>query len=201
MATIDPDYMTLEYRCRYRGVPSLDHAPEDFPMEWSVSIQGRVWDEGDEDNDGRDVHVGDARFSIVPDAGTIDLFMTLDAVNQELAGVAEMLTNERPDLMPNAGMDLGGDLLVLSSLWVDPQFRGHKIGHSVLKAILGTVGRGTSLVILQAAPVLTDDGTGEDSPQYTAGTAALRRYWADFGFQEAARDYLALCEMADAFDA
>jgi GNAT superfamily N-acetyltransferase len=150
MATIDPHYMTLDYRCRYRGVPSLDHAPEDFPMEWAVSVQGRVWDESDEDNDGRDV---------------------------------------------------GGDLLVLSSLWVDPRFRGHKIGHSILKAIMGTVGRGTSLVILQAAPVLTDDGPEEDSPQHTAAKAALRRYWADFGFHEAARDYLALGEMADAFDA
>lgn len=38
----------------------------------------------------------------------IDLFMTLDAVDQGLANVAEMLTVERPDLTPNAGMDLGG---------------------------------------------------------------------------------------------
>lgn len=201
MATIDPDYMTLKYSCQYRGVPSLDHDPGDFPMDWEVSIDGLVWDEGEEDNDGRDVHIGDARFSIVPDAGMIDLFMTLDAVDQEMANVAEMLTVERPDLMPNAGMDLGGDLLILSSLWVDPQFRGHKIGHAILKAILGTVGRATSLVVLEAAPVLTDDGPQEGSPEHTAAKAALRRYWADFGFQDAARDYLALGEMADAFDA
>jgi GNAT superfamily N-acetyltransferase len=102
--------------------------------------------------------------------------------------------------MPNAGMDLGGDLMILSSLWVDPQFRGHKIGHAILKAILGTVGRATSLVVLQA-PVLTDDGLLEGSPEHTAAKAALRRYWADFGFQKAAGDYLALGEMADAFDA
>lgn len=116
MATIDPDYMTLKYSCQYRGVPSRDHDPGDFPMDWEVSIDGLAWDEGEEDNDGRDVHVGDARFSIVPDAGMIDLFMTLDAVDQEMANVAEMLTVERPDLMPNAGMDLGGDLLIMSSL-------------------------------------------------------------------------------------
>lgn len=125
----------------------------------------------------------------------IDLFMTLDAVDQDLANIAEMPTIERPDLIPNAGMDLGGDLLVLTSLWVDPKFRGNKIGHAILKAILGTVGRATSLVVLPASPVLTDDGPQEGSPEHVAAKAALRRYWADFGFQEAAGDYLALGEM------
>jgi GNAT superfamily N-acetyltransferase len=169
-------------------------------MDWSVSIEGLVWDSEDDDGDGREVHVGDARFSVVPDAGLIDLFMTLDAVDHELAGVAEMLTTERPDLLPNAAMELGGDLLVLSSLWIDPEFRGHKIGHAILKAILGTVGRATALVVLQASPVLTDDGPEEGSPEHSAAKEALRRYWADFGFREAARDYLVLGEMADAFD-
>jgi hypothetical protein len=137
----------------------------------------------------------------VPDAGLIDLFDTLDAVDQELASVAEMLTIERPELMPEAGMELGGDLLVLSSLWIDPKFRGHNLGHSVLKAILGTVGRAAAMVILQASPVLTDDGPEEGSPEHTASKEALRRYWTGFGFLEAAGDYLVLGTMADAFDA
>ncbi|MET4144327.1 hypothetical protein [Arthrobacter sp. UYCo732] len=200
MATVDPDYMRLTYSCEYRGIPSLDHDPSDFPMNWSVSIDGLVWDEGEEDNDGREVHIGNAWFSIVPDAGMIDLFWTLDAVNQELANVAEMLTTERPDLMPNSGMDLGGDLLVLSSLRIEPQFRGNKLGHAILKAILGTAGRAVSLVVLQAAPLFSDEGPIEGSPEHTAAKAALRRYWADFGFQDASGDYLALGEMADAFD-
>lgn len=97
-------------------------------------------------------------------------------------------------------MDLGGDLMVLHSLRIEPRFRGNKIGHAVLKAILGTVGRSVSLVVLEAAPVLTDDGLQEGSPEHVAAKAALRRYWADFGFQVAAGDYLALGEMADAFD-
>lgn len=84
----------------------------------AVSIEGTVRDEGEEDGDGREVHVGEARVTVVPDAGMIDLFYTLDAVDRDLANVAEMLTVERPDLMPGAGMELGGDLLVLSSLWI-----------------------------------------------------------------------------------
>jgi GNAT superfamily N-acetyltransferase len=200
MPALNPDYMTLDYRCQYRGIPGLDHDPGYFPMDWTVSVDGMVWDEGEEDNDGREVHVGDARFSIVPDAGLIDLFMTLDAVDQELANVAEMLTVERPDLMPDAEMELGGDLLVLSSLWIDPAFRGHKLGHAILRAILGTVGRAAALVILQASPVLTDDGPEEGSPEHAAAKDALRRYWADYGFQIAARDYLVAGAMVDAFD-
>lgn len=80
------------------------------------------------------------------------MFDTLEAGDQELANVAEMLTVERPDLLPAAGMELGGDLVVLSSLWIDPAYRGHKLGYEILRDILGTVGRAAALVILQASP-------------------------------------------------
>lgn len=202
MAALDPEYMTLAYSCQYRGVPSLDHDPSDYPMDWTVTIDAPAWAEGNSDDfeDDRRVQVGKAHLSIVPDAGLIDLFDTLDAVDQMLANVGEMLTTERPELMPNAGMELGGDLMVLHSIWIDPRFRGHKLGHKILKAILGTVGRATALVVLQASPVLADDGPVEDSQEHTAAKDALRRYWADYGFQPAAGDYLALGEMADAFD-
>lgn len=104
MATLDPDYMTLTYTCEYRGIPSLDHDPSDFPMNWTVSIDAPAWAEGDKDDfdDDSRIPVGKAHLSIIPDAGMIDLFDTLDAVDQQLANVAEMLTVERPDLMPNA---------------------------------------------------------------------------------------------------
>lgn len=202
MAALDPEYMTLDYRCQYRGVPSLDHDPSDYPMDWTVTIDAPAWAEGNSDDyeDDRRVPVGKAHLSIVPDAGLIDLFDTLDAVDQTLANVGEMLTTKRPDLMISSGMELGGDLLVLHSLWIDPTFRGHKLGNKILKAILGTVGRATALVILQASPVLTDDGPLEGSPEHAAAKAALRRYWADYGFREAAGDYLVLGEMADAVD-
>jgi GNAT superfamily N-acetyltransferase len=196
--------MTFDYRCEYRGIPGTDHDVEDYPMNWSVAVDGTVWEEdeaGTPIGDGEEVHVGDARFTVVPDAGLIDLFDTLDAVDQELANVAEMLTIERPDLMTSAGMELGGDLLVLSSLWIDPKYRGHRIGHAVLEAILGTVGRATTLVILQASPAPTNEGPEEGSPEHAAAKDALRRYWSDFGFQEAAGDYLVLGDMADASDA
>lgn len=200
MAGLDPQYLTFDYRCQYRGIPGPDHDPEDYPMVWTVSVGGNARDAGEEDNDGEDVHVGDASFTLVPDAGLIDLFDTLDAVDQELANVASMLTIERPDLMPEAGMELGGDLLVLSSLWVAPEYRGRKTGHAILKAILGTVGRATALVILQATPVLTDGGPEEGTPEHAAAKKELRRYWKGFGFEEAAGDYLVLGTMAVVFE-
>ncbi|MEV7132151.1 hypothetical protein AB0N24_04600 [Arthrobacter sp. NPDC093128] len=191
MPPLDPEYLTFDYHCHYRGIPGPDHDPEDYPMTWTVSVNATVWDE-DDDGDGEEVHVGDARFTIVPDAGDIELFLTLDAVDQELANVAEMLTVERPDLMPAAGMDLGGDLLVLSSLWIEPKFRGHQTGHTVLTAILSTVGRAAAMVILEAAPLLSDDAPEEDTPQHLAAKTALHRYWTRFGFRSAFRDYLVL---------
>lgn len=93
--------------------------PPPAPKDWTVTIDAPAWAEGNSDDfeDDRRVLVGKAHLSIVPDAGPIDLFDTLEAVDQILANVGEMLTLKRPDLMISAGMELGGDLLVLHSLW------------------------------------------------------------------------------------
>ncbi|WP_308159980.1 hypothetical protein [Arthrobacter sp. ISL-5] len=164
-------------------------------MDWNVSVGRTVW--GDEDGgDEEDVPVGKASFRIVPDAGTIDLLDTMEAVDQEMMRVAEMLFHERPDLMRSAGMDLGSDLLLLSSMTVEPRFRGNRMGHAILKAILGTVARNIALVILEAAPLLTDDGPEEGTPEHAAAREALRRYWMNFGFRQAAGDYLFFLEAA-----
>jgi len=157
-------------------------------MDWSVSVTGTEWADDDDESDGEDVHVGGAFVRMVPDAGSLDLLYTMDAVDSEMMGVAEMLHHERPNLM--AAMDLGGDLLVLSSMTVEPRFRGNRTGHAMLRAILGTVGRNTALVILEAAPLLGDDAPMEGSPEHAAARKKLRRYWMDFGFREAAGDYL-----------
>jgi GNAT superfamily N-acetyltransferase len=198
MTTFDPESLTLRYSCEYRGIPGPGHDPSDYPMDWKVSVEGTAYetdDQGFDIGDGEDVHVGDARVRVIPDAGSIDLLDTMDAVDSEVMGVAEMLFNERPDLVED--LEAGGDLLILSSLWIDPRFRGNKIGHTILKAILGSVGRVAALVVLQAAPVLSDDGPEEDTPEHEAAKGALRRYWTGFGFVEAAGDYLFLGDMAE----
>lgn len=80
----------------------------------------------------------------------------------------------------------------------NPNFRGLKLGHKILKAILGTLGRAAALVILEASPVLTDDGPVDGGPEHAAAKA-LRRYWADY-FQEAAGSNTLARWMADAFE-
>lgn len=191
MPALDPDELTFRYSCEYRGIPGPDHDPADYPIDRTVSVRGTVW-HTDDAGDGEDVPVGEASFRIIPDAGTIHLPDTMDAVDQEMMLLAEMLFHERPDLMHSAGMDLGGDLLILTSMRVEPKFRGNRTGHTILKAILGTVARNTSMVILEAVPPLDEDGSEEGWPEYAAAKTALRRYWMDFGFREAAGDYLFL---------
>lgn len=198
MTAFDPESLTFRYSCEHRGIPGPGHDPGDYPIDWEVSVDGIIYetdDEGYDIGDGEDVHVGDARVRIIPDAGAIDLLDTMDAVDSEAVGVAEMLLNERPDLIEE--LESGGDLVILSFLWIDPKFRGDKIGHTVLRAILGTVGRAAALVVLQAAPVLNEDGPEEGSKEHKAALAGLRRYWAGFGFEEAAGDYLVLEDLAD----
>lgn len=110
--------LTFDYHCQFGWTPGVRHNPEDYPMVWTVRVKGSEWDEEDDGGDGQEVSVGKAELYVVPDAGIIDLFLTLDAVNQEVANVAEMLTFKRPDFLEE--MALGGDLLILSSLQIAP---------------------------------------------------------------------------------
>lgn len=54
--------------------------------------------------------------------------------------------------------------------------------------------------MLQAVPVPGYGAPEEGTPAHRASKAAPGRYWADYGFREAAGGYLVLGEMADAFD-
>lgn len=70
MADLVPEYLTFDYRCRYRGIPGAHHDPEDYPMVWTVKVKGTVWDDDDDDGgDGKEVTVGAAQLYMVPDAG------------------------------------------------------------------------------------------------------------------------------------
>lgn len=195
MPSLDPENLTFEYGCVYNGVPGPEHDPEDYSMAWTVKVNGYVgFDEGGGDS-GNEVHVGAAMFYIVPDVSEIDLVDTLDAHSQELYNVAHMLVHERPDLLPS----MQPDLLYLQSVQVKPEFRGHGVGHSILEAILATVGRGVGTVVLMPAPILRDEqgkwveGTPEeDTAEHLRIQESLKRYWMDFGFVEATPTYLAL---------
>jgi hypothetical protein len=198
MADLVPEYLTFDYSCQFRGVPGAHHHPEDYPVPWSVKAKGTVWDADDDGGDGTEVTVGKAHVYLIPDAGIIDLFLTLDAVNPEVANVGEMLSLKRPDLIED--MALGGDLLIVSSVWIEPKFRGNMLGHAVLKAILCTIGRSVAQVVLQASPASAIGAPEEGTPEHEAGKAALRRYWESFGFRPADGDYLVFDNMADVLD-
>ncbi|WP_255770049.1 hypothetical protein [Pseudarthrobacter sulfonivorans] len=198
MAGLVPEYLTFDYRCHFRGIPGAHHDPEDYPVPWTVTVTGTVWDEDDDGADGMEVPVGKAQLYLVPDAGIIDLLLTLDAANQDVAGVGAMLSLKRPDLIQD--MALGGDLLIVSSLCIQPRFRGNKLGHAVLKAVLCTIGRSAVQVIMEASPVPADGAPEEGTPEHEAAKAALRQYWEEFGFQPADGDYLVFDHMADVLD-
>lgn len=197
MADLVPEYLTFDYHCHFRGAPGARHDPEDYPVFWTVKVKAMKW-EDDNDDEGKEVFVGEAQLYVVPDAGIIDLFPTLDAVSREVANVGEMLTINRPDLIDD--LALGGDLLVLSSLRISPKFRGNKLGHTILKAILCTVGRSTSKVILEATPILTKNTPAAGSVEHGLAKVSLRHYWESFGFQLAHGDYLVFEDMADVLD-
>ncbi|MCU1522477.1 MAG: hypothetical protein JWM13_3050 [Arthrobacter sp.] len=96
----------------------------------------------------------------------------------------------RPDLILQLDGDRS-DLLYLSSLEVDEDLRGNKLGYIVFNAIMETVGRSASLAVLRAAPILSDTTPAEGTPAHADEVAALRRYWEGMGFYDIGGGYMA----------
>lgn len=188
MSTTDPLNLDFAYALQYRGIPHTGHDPGDYPLCWRVTATVDADPDGDGDPEMR--HAADATAYLIPDAGDIDLFDTMDAVSQELANMAEYLAFRRPDLLLQLDGDRS-DLLYLSSLEVDEDLRGNKVGYAVFNAIMETVARSADLAILRPAPILTDTTPEEGSPAHDAEVAALRRYWEGMGFYDIGGGYLA----------
>ncbi|MFP3462709.1 hypothetical protein R5O87_17855 [Arthrobacter globiformis] len=185
MTVIDPESLYFEYKLRYRGTPGLEHDPVDYPLRWEVAVSCPVPTPGG----GEERQLGSAVVQVVPKAGMINLFLTTGKADQEMAKAVEMLTMDRPDLIREYLQD-GGDLMIVSSLEIFPEYRGGRTGYSVLNAIVETVGRSVNLVVVHAAPADGEESAPEDSDEYAQAKSALREYWKDFGFEDATGDYL-----------
>ena len=204
MTVIDPELLTFEYKLRYRGVPGMEHVPRDYPMRWEITVTTSGGTPGSaagaEDSahqggapEGGEVPVGNAVVQVVPKAGMINLFVTTDGADPDMARIAEMLTAERPDLVTEYLQD-GGDLMIVSTLEILPEYRGGRMGYTVLHAIVETVGRSVDLVVVHAVPAASDGSPPEGSAEYEEAKATLKAYWQDFGFEEAAGEYLAFAK-------
>jgi len=204
MTVIDPELLTFEYKLRYRGVPGMEHVPRDYPMRWEITVTtaggtpGSAAGAEDSANEGGaveggEVPVGNAVVQVVPKAGMINLFVTTDGSDPDMARIAEMLTAERPDLVTEYLQD-GGDLMIVSPLEILTEYRGGRMGYTVLHAIVETVGRSVDLVVVHAVPAAGDGSPPEGSAEYEEAKATLKAYWQDFGFEEAAGEYLALAK-------
>jgi hypothetical protein len=200
MTVIDPELLIFEYRLRYRGVPGPEHVPRDYPMRWEITVTTAGGTAGSSDArqddgtaEGEEVPVGNAVVQIVPKAGMINLFATTDGADPEMRQIADMLTAERPDLVTEHLQD-GGDLMIVSTLELLPEYRGGKMGYTVLHAIVETVGRSVDLVVVHAVPAAGGGSPPEGSAEYEEAKATLKAYWQDFGFEEAAGEYLAFAK-------
>jgi hypothetical protein len=200
MTVIDPESLIFEYRLRYRGVPGPEHVPRDYPMRWEITVTTASGSAGSPDTrqddgtaEGHEVPVGSAVVQIVPKAGTINLFVTTDGADAGMTEIADMLTGERPDLVSEYLQD-GGDLMIVSTLEILPEYRGGRMGYTVLHAIVETVGRSVDLVVVHAVPAAGSGSPPEGSAEYEEAKTTLKAYWQDFGFEEASGEYLAFAK-------
>ncbi len=194
MPDFNPENPSLEYTFDYLRPHFPGQDPAAFPMPCTVSVQEEAdpydWDPYDlEPVDENQSRVAFASFTVVSGPVGAQLRGSPDDMDEVLYKVAAMLALERPDLMATS-IENGGDLLVLSNIWVEPKYRGHDIGHRILAGILSTVGRAVTMVILEAVPNLDEDDPSEYSPEHLPAKAALHHYWSRFGFKTAAQDYM-----------
>ena len=185
MAEISPEDLVFDCRLSLHGVPGAQGDPDFYPHEWSVKVTTTAYEDDDE---GEEEVVGSAEAYLLPDVRDIDLLYTLDALSQELAGVAEMLTWARADLLEELALGAHGDILCLGWIQVEPKYRVRRIGHQILKDVLGTVGRAVGLVLLQVDPAL-DEGIDERAMEHRRARRAIAKYWQEAGFQHAYGDY------------
>ena len=185
MQKLDPQDLILDCRMVSTGIP--DDAPEDYPQLWEVNVTTAMVDD-DLVADDVDAQVGQVVAYILPEPERVDL---LESFSKELQDVAEMLVQRRPDLLQALEQGAGRDVMFVSTLDIAPAFRGDHIGHDVLRAVLGAIGRSVGLVVLQAKPVQIDGEPAQGSPEYEAAKEALTKYCMEFGFETADGDYLA----------
>lgn len=184
MPRLDPEMLLYSYASEYRGNPGPEHDPEDYPVLWTVGIQALAADDDPKGN----VQVGEASVYLIADVVDIKAFDVLDAISGEFASLGHLLEYVRPDLTNTPEPDV----LYVSSLRIEPEFRGSRLGHDVLTAILNTVGRSAGAVVLEPVPIGPEEGTAE----YRAARHALRQYWDAYGFDPAGDKYLVLDELA-----
>jgi hypothetical protein len=193
------EWMRLTYALDYPARPDSWQRPEDYPQSWGVRayVDADIIEADDDtlaaDAQGR-VTVAEAHVYVIPEVGDVNLFETLDAHSAELAQFAEafMAAGSDPSQLSIEGEPvLEGDLMIVSWMSVQPQFRGHRAGHQVLKAILGAIGRGTAVTVLHAAPGLNDD-TDEGSLKHRRECRALAKYWGEVGFRPLHHNFMVL---------
>ena len=182
-------WMRMAYALDYPARPDSWERPEDYPQSWSVRayIEADILETDDDtfdvDAQGQ-ITVAEAHVYVIPDVGDINFFDTLDAHSAELARFAEafIVAGSEPGRLSIGGEPvLDGDLMIVTWVCVQPQFRGHRAGHQVLKAIYDTIGRGSVVTVLQAAPGLKD-GTKEGSAKHRMECRGLAKYWSELGF-------------------
>jgi GNAT superfamily N-acetyltransferase len=184
MIAVEPGDLTYEYRLRYRGVPSPLQEFKNHPLRWEVNVALTP------DRGTPTPTVASATAYLVPDAGLIDLAAALELAAENLDEI-QVVLSAQPDLMRDLGMYAdGGDLMVVTALTVERDYRGQALGHHVVNALLETVGRAVRLTVLKATLGLGAEetlGARED----TDPVDSQRTYWENFGFMLVEDDVMA----------
>ena len=72
-----------------------------------------------------------------------------------------------------------GDVLLCERTWIEPRYRGHKLGLLIKALSISALGRGCGIAVTYPAPF---EGNAEDVTRDRA-IAALGAHWSELGFE------------------
>jgi GNAT superfamily N-acetyltransferase len=150
--------------------------------QWSISvIYYRI---GADDETGEEV-IGNARASTLSLDDTyvsrgVGVLEALDAVSGELESLSEIYDDDEGWWSEDLGLaDAGPAALLVETIELKNEYRGHGLGPVVLTGIIDRLGAGCSFVALEPQPI----GDPHSGRSVDEAVRALERCWQAVGFE------------------
>lgn len=167
---------SLEQRALYLGDPF-----ETAIQHWHIDVVAERFEGGGDAP--VSWPVGWARVTIAERGHGANLYEVFDSIDGDHETVAAALFNpidgELSEELEDRYPLILGDVLLCERTWIQPRYRGHKLGLLIKAMSISALGRGCGIAVTYPAPF---EGDYEDAERDRA-IAALGAHWAALGFE------------------
>jgi len=99
------------------------------------------------------------------------------------------------DFREGLGLESFGDVLIVHSIEIVPEYRGLNLGLLVMLQTIKTLSGGCAVVAIKPYPLQFSGNVNKDNePEFDKGQKKLRAYWQKFGFQRIGKTEYYYCD-------